>query len=317
MNIFVFSICGLVLCYSQLSNATPFAYITNQLDNTVAIVDTHSRQVIKTLKIPGAPAGIAVGHHNNRVYVTTPENASFAIINHQTQSVIRSIYVGGSPLGIVIDEQDKYVYIADWYTNKVHIFDTQKQQLTKMILVGKSPSGMAFSADNQYLFVTNRLSNSISKINLSSGLPEKTASVGQHPFGLAIDERFVYVANVMSSDITILDVDNLSLVARIELEQDSLPYALTLALDNQRLLVSHQGDSYVGVIDTKTQKYIASIEVGDKPEGISTDLKNDKIIYVANWFDDTLSVIDVLKLTTIATVKVGKGARSFGKFIIP
>lgn len=309
---------GLIgLFYTVLSNAAPFAYITNQLDNTVAIVDTHSQQVVKTLKMPGAPAGVAVGHHNNRVYITTPENASFAIINHQTQTVIRSVYVGGAPLGIAIGKQDKYVYIADWYANKVHIFDTQKQQLTHAILVGQSPSGMVLSADNQYLFVANRLSNSLSKINLTTGLVEKTASVGQHPFGLAIDAQFVYVANVKSHDISILDIDNLTLVARIELEQDSLPYALTLALGNQRLLVSHQGDSYVGVIDTKTQKYIASIEVGDKPEGISTDLQNDKIVYVANWFDDTLSVIDVLKLATIATVKVGKGARSFGKFIIP
>jgi YVTN family beta-propeller protein len=99
-------------------------------------------QTIKTIKVSGAPAGVASGHHNNKIYVTTPENGSFVIINSQTQAVVKTVYIGGAPLGIAIDHKDNYVYIADWYSNKVHVFDAKQQQLVDTILVGQSPSGL-------------------------------------------------------------------------------------------------------------------------------------------------------------------------------
>jgi YVTN family beta-propeller protein len=68
------------------------------------------------------------------------------------------------------------------------------------------------------------------------------------------------------------------------------------------------------VIDTKALKAIASIEVGDKPEGISTH-PDDRHVYVANWFDGDVSIIDADSMKTVGTVKTGEGSRAFGQFI--
>jgi YVTN family beta-propeller protein len=56
------------------------------------------------------------------------------------------------------------------------------------------------------------------------------------------------------------------------------------------------------------------LEVGDKPEGISTH-PDDKHVYVANWFDNSVSVIDAQTLKVINTIKTGAGSRAFGQFI--
>jgi YVTN family beta-propeller protein len=37
-------------------------------------------------------------------------------------------------------------------------------------------------------------------------------------------------------------------------------------------------------------------------------------VYVANWFDSTVSVIDAKTLKVIDTIKTGKGSRAFGQF---
>jgi YVTN family beta-propeller protein len=55
------------------------------------------------------------------------------------------------------------------------------------------------------------------------------------------------------------------------------------------------------------------IEVGNKPEGISTH-PDDRHVYVANWFDGTVSVIDGKTLKVVDTIKTGKGSRAFGLF---
>ncbi len=69
----------------------------------------------------------------------------------------------------------------------------------------------------------------------------------------------------------------------------------------------------MSVIDTETLKEIALIEVGNKPEGINTH-PDDRHVYVANWFDNTVSVIDAKTMQVIDTIKTGKGSRAFGQF---
>jgi 40-residue YVTN family beta-propeller repeat len=59
---------------------------------------------------------------------------------------------------------------------------------------------------------------------------------------------------------------------------------------------------------------MALIPVGDKPEGISTH-SDDQHVYVANWFDGTVSVIDANTLKVTETIKTGEGSRAFGQFI--
>ena len=52
---------------------------------------------------------------------------------------------------------------------------------------------------------------------------------------------------------------------------------------------------------------------GEYPEGIAATA--DGRILVADWFSNTLSVIDAASLKTIAAVKVGDGPRAFGAFV--
>jgi YVTN family beta-propeller protein len=40
--------------------AQPYAFITNQLDNNVAVIDLTTNQVIKTIPVQGKPVGVAV-----------------------------------------------------------------------------------------------------------------------------------------------------------------------------------------------------------------------------------------------------------------
>ena len=56
------------------------------------------------------------------------------------------------------------------------------------------------------------------------------------------------------------------------------------------------------------------IDVGQKPEGISTH-PDDRHVYVANWFDNNVSVIDAETLKVVDTIKAGEGSRAFGQFI--
>jgi YVTN family beta-propeller protein len=89
-----------------------------------------------------------------------------------------------------------------------------------------------------------------------------------------------------------------------------------MALNNRLLFVTNQDDSTVSVVDTQSLKQIAVLNVGDKPEGISTHT-DDQHVYVANWLDNNVSVIDANTLKVVNTIATGEGSRAFGEFISP
>jgi DNA-binding beta-propeller fold protein YncE len=59
---------------------------------------------------------------------------------------------------------------------------------------------------------------------------------------------------------------------------------------------------------------VATIDVGDHPEGIATDAAGANV-YVACWFDNLLMRIDTAKLAVTGEAAVGDGPRAFGLFL--
>ncbi|HEY5140222.1 MAG TPA: YncE family protein, partial [Methylococcales bacterium] len=59
--------------FSMPLPAAPFAYISNQLDDSVSIIDTGQGKVVDTIRVAGKPAGVAVAPAGDKVYISTPE----------------------------------------------------------------------------------------------------------------------------------------------------------------------------------------------------------------------------------------------------
>ena len=70
----------------------------------------------------------------------------------------------------------------------------------------------------------------------------------------------------------------------------------------------------MSVIDLASLKVVATITVGDHPEGIAADPAG-AFVYVANWFDNTLQRIDVARMAADGEAAVGDGPRAFGLFL--
>ena len=68
------------------------------------------------------------------------------------------------------------------------------------------------------------------------------------------------------------------------------------------------------MIALDTLEPLAELAVGEYPEGIAAT--SDGRIAVANWFDNTLSLIDARSLEVVADLATADGPRAFGVFIL-
>ncbi len=94
------------------------------------------------------------------------------------------------------------------------------------------------------------------------------------------------------------------------------PYCAVPSADNKTLYVTNTLDDTVSVIDLKTQKIIATIEVGATPEGISFDAASNRVV-IASWGDNNVTIIDAKTNKVISKIKTGDKSRAFGQFILP
>ncbi len=116
----------------------PFFSNAMQSEN-VAIIDTATNTVVKTVLVETNPAGtspggVAVTPDGKYVYVTNSIN-SVAVINTANNTVVKTVLVGTSPGGVAVTPDGKHVYVANQGSNGVSVIDTANLTVVATIQV--------------------------------------------------------------------------------------------------------------------------------------------------------------------------------------
>ena len=79
----------LIIFWVQGTYAVSYAYITNQGDNSVSVINTNTNKIIQTIAVGHRPAGVVVSHNGKRVYVSNPESKDISVIDTKTLQNIK------------------------------------------------------------------------------------------------------------------------------------------------------------------------------------------------------------------------------------
>jgi len=103
------------LAYSPVAaaqSAAPKAYVGLFKDNSVAVLDTATNQVLSTIPVPTGPHGIVITPDGRWVYVSSDGASTVSVIDTNTDSVSKSIEVGEMPHGLAITPDGGMVLVA-------------------------------------------------------------------------------------------------------------------------------------------------------------------------------------------------------------
>lgn len=192
---FYLFICTPLFSFTFNAFAQPFAYITNQGDNTVAVIDTATNVVTDTINLSIQPLGIAVSNDGSRIYAGSLTGDAVAVIDTSTNTVITNINVGFGPWGVAVNPDGSRVFVANTGDDTVSVIDTSTNSVVDTINIVGSPQGVAVSRDGSSLYVSNSLGDTVSKVDTSTNTLVNTVNVGNRPSGIAVspDGSRVYV----------------------------------------------------------------------------------------------------------------------------
>ena len=89
------------------STQSHLAYITNQGDNTVSVINMNQLAVTHAIKVGKAPVGVATSAALQRVFISNVDSQNISVIDSRTQQVVDTITINGSPVGIAIAPNNK------------------------------------------------------------------------------------------------------------------------------------------------------------------------------------------------------------------
>ena len=131
MRIFFFSLYSFFFILSKICFSSDFAYITNQLSNTVSVIDLEKYEVFKEIPVGEKPAGVAVTSDGKKIFISNPESKEISVIDGIKLTNIKNIPLGRGPLGIALTKDNKFLLVADWYDDKVRVIDTNHLNLVQ------------------------------------------------------------------------------------------------------------------------------------------------------------------------------------------
>ncbi len=315
MNKSVFVLALICVAMPTFVSAAPFAYVPNQVDASVSVIDVASNAVTTTVAMPtqSAPKAIAINPAGTRAYVAGGTGV-YAISTLTNRLSPVPVLLGNvSAVALSPSGARLYATMPTSSTGQVCVVETATNTSPSCVNVGANPSGIAVSPDGSRAFATNSNGASVSVIDTTLNTVVTTISVGTSPWGVVFNRtgNRAYVANFDSDTVSVIDPGNNTVVDTISSVNN--PVGLVVNAAGTRLYVVG-GLGFVFAVDTSSNTVVNTIPVGSGSFGISITPRSDRV-YVANSIANTVSVIRTSDEAVVDTISVGQTPLAFGQFI--
>jgi PQQ-dependent catabolism-associated beta-propeller protein len=313
----------LLLLALALSSCTkpagPFAYVTNERDGTITVIDTKTDHVVSTIKVGGRLRGIHLNADRSKIWVAIsyPTNQSqgedkIAELDLNGK-VIAKYEAGTDPENFVLDDKATRLYVANEDAGTASITDIKANRVIASMPVGLEPEGAAMSPNGRWVYITSEASSTVSVIDTQTGQVVKQFLVGARPREAAFtaDSARAYITAENGNVVSVVDTKDHSVVKTIELPRGEgaaqlKPKGVVVSADGKRVYVATGRGNSVAVIDGEHLALITLIPVGQRPWGIALTPDGRKL-YAANGVSNDVSVIDTSSNKVTATIKAGDG----------
>lgn len=291
------------------------AYIPNQTDNNISVIDTASRSVIATIPAASSPQSLAVAPNGKTVYVFNNIGDIF-VIDTLTNSIVDTISTTRVRGGAVLSDSSE-LYVSNINVDTVSVIDTSTNTITDTIPTGDAPNLVAAHPDGSTVYVTIQNTAGVTVIDTATKSVTTTIPVGSIPLGITVtpDGSEVWAANFVGDTISVISTATNSVIATIPALDG--PSNIDFSPDGSKAYVTVFNDSEVAVINTSTRTVSTRIPLSIiNPQGIQVH-PDGATVYVCASSSSQIELINTFTNTVVDSISVGSAPSSLGTFITP
>jgi len=294
------------------SDPAPRAFVTNEADGTVSVIDLSRLEVNATRPVGDGPTWSQIGLSGETLYVAVApkggDGHSIVAMDLETGELIRRLGSGPSPVGF--DTIALTIVVANRESDSAAIVDASGGTVRTHVAVGDEPTGVNTAPDDT-VWVLCAGANRIDILDTTYAEKVASIDVGARPRQLAFshDGRRAYVANEADGTVSVIDVRAREVVETIEVPEGAHPLGVAVSLDDTRVFVTTGDGGRLAVIDAASDAVVDTIALpGGQPRNVA--IGADGLIYVTSTGTDDLAVIEPTSGAVVARIDVGASPSS-------
>ena len=296
------------------------AYIPNEEDNTVSVINLVTNTVVATIPVGISPYSVCAIPNGTKVYIPNYGGNSVSVINTSTNTVLDSIMVGLHPNGIACSPDGRKVYITCNLTNSLYVINTSNDSIIATIhMYEYGAYGVTVNPNGNKVYVVNSSSNLVYVIDTVTNNVTDSIAVGPQPAFATItpDGSKLYVTDNWANNIFVINTATNLIIDTINIGNTT--NFLCISPDGTTIYVSAGsiGTDYLGIINVATNTITALLPTTEQWNigGIQVSLDGTKVYFTDGNY--RVFVMDVSTNLFIDSIEVGIGPYAFGNFISP
>ncbi|MGE5225147.1 MAG: cupredoxin domain-containing protein [Omnitrophica WOR_2 bacterium] len=285
------------------------AYIGLFKDNAVAVLDTTTNRVLRTISVPTGPHGLVISPDGRWVYVSSDGDSKVSVIDTTTDRIVDTIEVGKNPHGLAITPDGQIVLAAVFGTSQVVFIYTPQNIIIDQVSV-PNPHNIAISPDGHtaYVAAQKQGSTGLAILDVDRGTQVGFIPLDKTPRALNFspDGKWLYFTQSGVDAVQVLDPAT-NLIAN-HIPVGASPHHPLFTPDGKAALVVSQGPGQLSILDPLSTQVSKVVTVGKMPHWIAVNPQGT-VAWVTNEGSNDVSVVDITTGKVTATIPVGGAPR--------
>jgi YVTN family beta-propeller protein len=275
------------------------------------------------MAMPATQGTVKVPDPTKVVMIVNRDSNELAFMDIASRQIVGKTFLGNNanPHMVMMSPDGRYVVTGGTRANAAYIVDARTLELVKKINVGIGPEHLSFSPDSRYYYQGNPSDDSVTVIDMQSLSVIKTIEGLAEPLNITFtpDGTKAYVGNYGAHWVGVIDVSRHELLKKIQVSAPPGVSRLnptkylgeikgvsnaTMSADGRYLYAADGDLGVVGVIDTRDDRVVKVIRVGQDPWRLYMSHDGRYGITVNNG-DETISIIDTQRNEVAATLPAG------------
>ena len=275
------------------------------------------------MAMPAAPGNAKVPDPTKVVMIVNRDSNDITFMDIASRRLVGKTFLGNNanPHMVMMSPDGRYVVTGGTRSNAAYIIDARTLELVKKINVGIGPEHLSFSPDGRYYYQGNPSDDSVTVIDMQSLSVIKTIQGLAEPLNITFtpDGTKAYVGNYGAHWVGVIDVSRHELLKKIQIAEvpgisrlNPTRYLseikgisnATMSADGRYLYAADGDLGVVGVIDTREDRVVKVIRVGQDPWRLYMSHDGRYGVTVNNG-DQTISIINTQTNEVAATLEAG------------
>ncbi len=303
----------LALVFASGSAAAATAYVSNEKDDSISVIDLDKMETVETLQVGMRPRGLTLSHDNKLLYICASDSDTVQVMDLATRQIIKQLPSGADPEQFALHPNNKWLYISNEDDALVTVVDVDKEEVLAQIDVGVEPEGMAVSPDGKWAVNTSETTNMLHWIDTSTNQLVDNTLVDQRPRHVEFtkDSKLLWASAEIGGTVSVVDVDKREILKTLTFKIKGVhpdkvqPVGIKLTSDGKYAFIALGPANHIAAVDAKTYEVLDYLLVGRRVWHMAFN-PDESLLLTTNGVSGDVSVIDVAKLKVTKSIKVGR-----------